>query len=184
MLAGDGSGSGLDADLLDGKDSSQFLGVGGLGRPGHSVNNIDSSGLGLAVTIGSTGLPVMSYFDHNSGDLKFAHCDDILCTVPSVVTIQTGVVGIHTSVAIGSDDNPIISFEYGSMNRLGTVHCFDTLCNSFVVRIQGPGGTDNSITIGSDGLPMCGECVRNRDEAADFDESDLGDGEIDREMDW
>ena len=27
---------------------------------------------------------------------------------------------------------------------------------------------------------MCGECARNRDESADFDESGLGDGEIDR----
>ena len=32
---------------------------------------------------------------------------------------------------------------------------------------------------GVDGLPLCGECVRNRDEAADFEESDLVDGEID-----
>ena len=36
---------------------------------------------------------------------------------------------------------------------------------------------------GVDGLPMCGECVRNRDEAADFEESGLGDGEIDRVID-
>jgi hypothetical protein len=35
-----------------------------------------------------------------------------------------------------------------------------------------------------DGLPLCGECARNRDEAADFDESGLGEGEIDRVMDW
>jgi hypothetical protein len=37
---------------------------------------------------------------------------------------------------------------------------------------------------GVDGLPLCGECARNRDEAADFDESGLGEGEIDRVMDW
>ena len=36
---------------------------------------------------------------------------------------------------------------------------------------------------GTDGLPMCGECARNRDESADFDESGLGDGEIDRVID-
>jgi hypothetical protein len=35
-----------------------------------------------------------------------------------------------------------------------------------------------------DGLPLCGECVRNRDETADYDESGLGEGEIDRVMDW
>jgi hypothetical protein len=37
---------------------------------------------------------------------------------------------------------------------------------------------------GTDGLPMCGECARNRDEAADFEMSGLGDGEIDRVIDW
>ena len=36
---------------------------------------------------------------------------------------------------------------------------------------------------GVDGLPMCGECARNRDESADFDESGLGEGEIDRVID-
>mgnify|MGYP001825889890 CR=1 FL=1 len=36
---------------------------------------------------------------------------------------------------------------------------------------------------GVDGLPMCGECARNRDESADFDESGLGEGEIDRVSD-
>ena len=36
---------------------------------------------------------------------------------------------------------------------------------------------------GVDGLPMCGECARNRDEAADFEGSGLGDGEIDRVID-
>jgi hypothetical protein len=37
---------------------------------------------------------------------------------------------------------------------------------------------------GADGLPLCGECARNRDEAADFELSGLGDGEIDRVIDW
>ena len=37
---------------------------------------------------------------------------------------------------------------------------------------------------GVDGLPMCGECVRNRDEAADFEQMDLQDGELDGTIDW
>ena len=36
---------------------------------------------------------------------------------------------------------------------------------------------------GVDGLPLCGECVRNRDEAADFEGMDLIDGEIDGTID-
>jgi hypothetical protein len=36
---------------------------------------------------------------------------------------------------------------------------------------------------GVDGLPMCGECARNRDEAADFEMMDLADGELDGSID-
>lgn len=43
---------------------------------------------------------------------------------------------------------------------------------------------DDDPTGGVDGLPMCGECVRNRDEAADFEMSGLVGGEIDQELDW
>ena len=32
---------------------------------------------------------------------------------------------------------------------------------------------------GPDGLPLCGECVRNRNEAADFEAMDMMDGELD-----
>ena len=37
---------------------------------------------------------------------------------------------------------------------------------------------------GVDGLPMCGECARNRDEAADFEGMDMQDGELDGMIDW
>ena len=37
---------------------------------------------------------------------------------------------------------------------------------------------------GVDGLPLCGECARNRDEAADFEAMDLQDGELDGVIDW
>ena len=38
---------------------------------------------------------------------------------------------------------------------------------------------DDDPTGGPDGLPLCGECVRNRDEAADFEAMDMLDGELD-----
>ncbi len=36
---------------------------------------------------------------------------------------------------------------------------------------------------GVDGLPLCGECVRNRDAAADFEAVDMMDGELDGMID-
>ena len=41
------------------------------------------------------------------------------------------------------------------------------------------GDSDDEPDGGVDGLPLCGECVRNRDEAADFEAMDLVDGELD-----
>lgn len=41
------------------------------------------------------------------------------------------------------------------------------------------GDPDDEPDGGTDGLPMCGECVRNRDEAADVEGMDMVDGELD-----
>jgi hypothetical protein len=42
---------------------------------------------------------------------------------------------------------------------------------------------DDELDGGVDGLPLCGECVRNRDEVADFEGMDLMDREIDGMID-
>jgi hypothetical protein len=46
------------------------------------------------------------------------------------------------------------------------------------------GDTDDEPDGGSDGLPMCGECARNRDEAGDFAMMDMHDGELDGMIDF
>jgi hypothetical protein len=65
-----------------------------------------------AITIGSDGLPIISYRDFNDGALRVAHCDDVACT-PGGETITTldsvGDAGLYTSITIGSDGLPIIS---------------------------------------------------------------------------
>jgi hypothetical protein len=43
---------------------------------------------------------------------------------------------------------------------------------------------DDDPSGGPDGLPLCGECVRNRDEAADFGALDAMDGELDGTIDF
>ena len=46
------------------------------------------------------------------------------------------------------------------------------------------GDPDDDPTGGVDGSPMCGECVRNRDEAADLGALDALDGELDGSVDF
>jgi hypothetical protein len=43
---------------------------------------------------------------------------------------------------------------------------------------------DDDPSGGVDGLPLCGECERNRDEAADFAMMDMHDGELDGMIDF
>lgn len=46
------------------------------------------------------------------------------------------------------------------------------------------GDADDDPSGGVDGLPMCGACVRNRDEAADLGALDAMDGELDGSVDF
>jgi hypothetical protein len=46
------------------------------------------------------------------------------------------------------------------------------------------GDPDDEPDGGADGLPLCGECARNRDEAADFEVMDMADGELDGVIDF
>ena len=46
------------------------------------------------------------------------------------------------------------------------------------------GDSDDEPDGGVDGLPMCGECVRNREEVADLAMLDMSDGELDGTIDW
>jgi hypothetical protein len=46
------------------------------------------------------------------------------------------------------------------------------------------GDPDDEPDGGVDGLSLCGECGRNRDEAADFEAMDMLDGELDGMIDF
>lgn len=46
------------------------------------------------------------------------------------------------------------------------------------------GDPDDEPDGGADGLPMCGDCSRNRDEEADFAMMDMRDGELDGIIEW
>jgi len=46
------------------------------------------------------------------------------------------------------------------------------------------GDSDDDPGGGAGGLPICGECVRNRDAAADLEMIDMQDGELDGMIDF
>jgi len=129
------------------------------------ANTIDAPataevGRWTSITIGTDGLPIISYFDQSTNnDLKVAHCDDVTCTSGVANTIDAPLsVGLFTSITIGTDGLPIISYhELFSPSDLKVAHCNDVTCTSaFTATIDSGGdvGQWTSITIGTDGLPI------------------------------
>ncbi len=120
----------------------------------------ENVGAHSSIAIGSDGLPVISYYQATTGDLKVLHCSNPTCSMGNtVVTLDhLGDVGQYTSIAIGSDGLPVISYYDVTNRNLKMVHCGNALCNSgnaiTPVDRAGDVGQYTSIAIGADGLPI------------------------------
>ena len=129
-----------------------------LDHPGGS----DSVGRYSSLTIGSDGLPIISYWDDENGDLKVYHCAALDCSSGSAHSLDStdGSVGLYTSIAIGVDGLPIISYLDWSPGiwDLKAFHCDDVDCSTggtaTTLDSAGTIGLHTSITIGRDGLPI------------------------------
>jgi len=126
----------------------------------NTLTTVDPGGNGgsyISITIGTDGLPVISYYD---GDLKVAKCGNASCSSGNTITTvdSGGDVGWCTSIAIGTDGLPVISyFDYTNFD-LKVAHCGNASCSSgnTITTIDSAGyvGQFASITIGTDGLPV------------------------------
>lgn len=131
---------------------------------GNTVSTADpgymgSVGFNNALTIGSDGLPVISYEMASGGYLRVTHCGNVLCNSGNTATTVDPDASINygTSIAVGTDGLPIISYyDYGSPYDLFVAHCGNVLCNSgnTINSVYDTGGSYNDIAIGSDGLPV------------------------------
>lgn len=159
-IAPQGAGSWLDADLLDGKQSSAFqtrvIGTCSPGstvrainadgsvvceaheaRPVFSTTNVDSvgdGGGGASVTIGVDGLGLISYCDETLIDLKVAHCEDIACTTATTTIIDSNSHPNDTSISIGADGLGLIAYSSGYPSQdLMVAHCNNVPCTSATI---------------------------------------------------
>jgi hypothetical protein len=124
-----------------------------------TVTPIESNAGGrLSITIAPDGYPIISYY-YGTNTLRVAKCNDIYCSTKIITTIDSGSqVGSYSSIAIGSDGLPIISY-YGNYS-LRVAKCNNSDCTNKTTTTVDAGnssnqvGTDNSITIAPDGLPI------------------------------
>jgi len=123
------------------------------------VDSTDEIGPWTSMTIGTDGLPVISYGDATNSDLKVVHCTNASCSTFDTPTIlDSGDVGPYTSITIGTDGFPIISYSDEVNSDLNVVHCTNTSCSEFdtptTLDSGGTVGAWPSITIGTDGFPV------------------------------
>jgi len=128
-----------------------------------SFTTVDTTGIVgfyTSITIGTDGLPVVSYYNSTGGDLKVAHCTNTSCsTFDTPITVDSSSdVGEYTSITIGTDGFPIISYYNSTGGDLKVAHCTNTSCSTFDTPITVDSFSDvgryTSITIGTDGFPI------------------------------
>jgi Collagen triple helix repeat (20 copies) len=117
-----------------------------------------------SVTIGSDGLGLISYLDHdqltNNESLKVAHCNDTACTSAGLSTLDNAaaLVGRSTSATLGADGRGLISYYDFTNGDLKVAHCNDIACTSAFTSTVDPGtndaGQDLSATIGANGFGL------------------------------
>src|SRR3990167_8969582 len=122
--------------------------------------NGDDVGEHSSIAIGTDGLPIISYENDTSDNLRIAKCANISCTSLSADTeiIDGDEVGEYTSIAIGTDGLPIISHKNRTGENLQISKCANTACTSLSADTEivdaDNTGFYTSIAIGTDGLPI------------------------------
>jgi len=120
--------------------------------------------------VGSDGSPIIAYVDRQTSlpyKLQVIHCGDTACTSGNTINmVDNGggfaSVGVYPSITIGQDGLPIVSYHDIYNGDLKTVNCGNLDCsagNSITIvdlssSFGDSFGTDTSITIGADGLPI------------------------------
>jgi predicted regulator of Ras-like GTPase activity (Roadblock/LC7/MglB family) len=128
---------------------------------GNTLSTVDSGvfvGFYTSITIGTDGLPVISYNDVSNGDLKVAKCGNVACSSGNTLsTVDSGgTVGDLTSITIGTDGLPVISYCNEMNGDLKVAKCANGACSAAntITTVVFGGTSYSSITIGTDGLPV------------------------------
>ena len=112
-----------------------------------------------SIAVPAGGLPVISYYDMDNGDLKVAKCADAACASALETAVDTaGNVGLNSSLALGADGLPVISYYDAANARVKTVKCGNADCsagNVFSSVEAGPGtGPYAAVAVGQNGNPF------------------------------
>lgn len=103
-------------------------------KPGLSITYLDTVnnvGWYSSTAIGVDGLPLISYYDATSFNLKVAHCNDLACTTATISVLDSaGSTGTYTAITIGGDGLGLISYRDYTNQSLKVAHCSDIVCST------------------------------------------------------
>lgn len=133
-----------------------------------AINPVDVSasrvGFFTSIAIASDGFPVIGYHDATAFSLKVAKCTNAACSGAVTITQvddPANSVGTYASIAIGSDGLPVITYRDDTAMFLKVAKCANAACSgagtatiTAVDQLGSNVGTETSIAVGSDGLPV------------------------------
>jgi len=150
-----------------------------LGTPDSSGNVGDAQ---TAITVGTDGLGLISYYDGAGQNLDVAHCSTVACSSATITPEDTsGDVGRSSSIAIGADGLGLVSYLDSTNTQLKVAHCTNVSCSSSTAftpglrergRLRhlghdrlGRARADQLLRqrqLGSEGRPLLGRCLLER----------------------
>eukprot|EP00049_Salpingoeca_infusionum_P023507 m.12554 g.12554 ORF g.12554 m.12554 type:complete len:483 (-) comp5834_c0_seq2:2309-3757(-) len=138
-------------ERLAGQLQTDVLFVAGDAR---TIDGEDGVNVGVFSSLALTteGVPVISYQDLTNQNLKLAVCNNVLCTMPTIRTVDSaGAVGKGTSLALTSvEDHPVISYYDETNSALKLAVCHDFTCSNvtlLTIAFSGDVGSFNSLAL-------------------------------------
>ena len=101
-----------------------------------AVDTVGVVGLYTSIAIGADGLPVISYYDGSSGNLKAARCGNAACSSGNtlIAVDSVGNLGQYTSITIGADGQPVISYYDAGNGDMKVAKCGNAFCSPYFRR--------------------------------------------------
>ncbi len=149
---------GIDDDATWGPDD------GACTIPSSYYPNVDNGNATnpqlLAMTLDSNSYPMIAYYEANTTDLEYIHCNDINCAGndESFVSLESaGTAGQYPSIVTDSLGYPVISY-YTVGSGIKVIHCGNANCSSGntsnVIEAAATTNTFTSIKLDSLGYPV------------------------------
>lgn len=100
---------------------------------GNALNSLGVAGTDNSVTVGSDGMPVISYYNDTLTVLNVAHCGNLLCSTGAftlTIVDTNAFTGRFNAISVGTDGLPVISYFDDTNDDLKVAHCSNVFCLS------------------------------------------------------